>query len=109
VNVKEYQEHISHLLSQCYAVSKAKRKSYANDNDVLANFKQIAAATSMTKYQVWAVYFNKHVLSINNAIKYHPERPEDVSESMQGRIIDCINYLLLLNAIIAEDAHQKSP
>lgn len=109
MNEKEYQEHISHLLSQCHAVGNAKRKSYANANDVLANFKQIAAATGMTKYQVWSVYFNKHVLSINNAIKYHPERPEDVSESIQGRIIDCINYLLLLNAMLIEDTRKKSP
>jgi hypothetical protein len=109
VNEKEYQEHISQLLVQCRAVSNAKRKSYASAGDVLANFKQIAAATGMTKYQTWSVYFNKHVLSINNAIKYQPEQPEDASETMQGRIIDCINYLLLLNAMLVEDARKKSP
>lgn len=80
-----------------------KNKSYADKTDTLANFKRIAEKMGLTKYQIWAVYFNKHIDSINNAIKDHPELPVDASESLEGRLIDVIVYSTILYCLLYED------
>ena len=80
-----------------------KNKSYADNDDTLANFKRIAKVTGVTKYQTWQVYFNKHVDSINNAIKDNPLLPVDASESLEGRITDGIVYLTILYCLLFED------
>ena len=80
-----------------------KNKSYADQEDTLANFKRIAKATGVSKYTVWQIYFNKHVDSINNAIKDNPWLPVDASESLDGRLIDGIVYLTILYCLLFED------
>lgn len=80
-----------------------KNKSYADQVDTLANFKRIADRLDLTKYQTWAVYFNKHIDSINNAIKDNPHLPVDASESLEGRLIDVIVYSSILYCLLHED------
>jgi hypothetical protein len=75
----------------------------ANDN-VFSNFEENAKDLGLTKYQIWNIYFNKHVKSITNSIKTNPTDPltKEVPEALQGRVIDAIAYLLLFNAMISE-------
>ncbi len=80
-----------------------KNKSYAGQGDTLANFKRNAEALGLTKYQIWLVYFNKHIDSVNNAIKDNPSNPVDASESLTGRIIDIIVYSAILYCLLYED------
>ena len=80
-----------------------KNKSYADREDTLANFKRIANKLGLTKYQIWSVYFNKHIDSINNAIKDNPDLPVDASESIEGRLIDVIVYSTILYCLLYED------
>lgn len=69
--------------------------------DLLANFKDIAAELGITPIQVLGVYMNKHVKAINKFIRC-PD--SENSEPIQGRIIDNMNYLDLLAALIVDDA-----
>jgi len=85
----------------------SKSKSYANGVDVLSNFKKNAEACGLTKFQVWLIYFHKHIDSILNAVKNSPQNPVDESEGLEGRIIDARNYLLLLLCLLHEDKDGK--
>lgn len=99
----ERQDLTEKLFAKCIEMGNKKNKSYAGQGDTLANFKRNAEALGLTKYQIWLVYFNKHIDSINNAIKDNPELPVDASESIEGRVIDVIVYATILHALIHED------
>lgn len=81
-----------------------KGKDYAGNEDVLANFKRNAERLGLTKYQVWLVYFMKHIDAISNAIKSNPNIPDFASESSSERIHDARIYLGLLACLIEEDS-----
>ncbi len=50
-----------------------KGAEYQTNEDVLSNFKSNASELNLTKYQIWSVYFTKHVKSIISKIKDNPE------------------------------------
>lgn len=80
-----------------------KGAAYSGEADCFANFKRNAGLCGVTKYQVWLIYFQKHLDAITNGIKQNPENPVDKSEGMTGRIDDAINYLDLLAGMLEED------
>jgi hypothetical protein len=84
---------------------------YQKDGNVFSNFEENAKDLGLTKYQIWNIYFNKHIKSISNAIKSNPEDPtaKEMPEKLQGRIVDAIAYLLLLNGMINEKEESKTP
>lgn len=91
------------LFNKCLALLKSKGEAYSGNEDALSNFKMNGQRLGLSKYQIWSIYFNKHIDSINNAVKYNPNHPEDKTEGLQGRIIDAINYLVILEALLSED------
>lgn len=97
------------ILNECMAVMRTKEVDYASKEDTMANFKRNAERAGLTKYQVWLIYFGKHVDSISNAVKYHPENPatETKSEPLRSRIVDAINYLTILQNLMDEDAEEQ--
>ena len=98
------------IFEQCLDIMRTKGLSYASNADASENFKRIADATGMTKYQVWAVYFNKHVLSLNNAVKRNPDLPSVADgEQIAGRVADIINYAVLLAMMVEDDETPIEP
>jgi hypothetical protein len=89
------------LLMKVSKTLESKGVEYQKLDNVLSNFENNATDLGLTPYQIWSVYFSKHTKSIINAIKKNPDNPEDksLSEPFEGRIIDAIAYLLLLNAM----------
>lgn len=89
----------------------AKGQEYQKNDNVLSNFEENAKDLGLTKYQIWNIYFNKHIKSITNAIKKNPDEPDQkyMPERLQSRIVDAIAYLLLLNAMINEKEASKTP
>jgi hypothetical protein len=89
------------LLMKVSKTLESKGVEYQKLDNVLSNFENNASDLGLTPYQIWSVYFSKHTKSIINAIKKNPDNPEDksLSEPFEGRIIDAIAYLLLLNAM----------
>lgn len=96
------------LFEDCLQLLKDKGEAYSGKKDALANFKINAERMGLSKYQIWAVYFNKHIDSINNAVKDNPEQPSDKTEGLSGRIVDAINYLIILKALLTEDIQNDS-
>lgn len=103
MELDERLKHVNEIFEERKQVLIDKGKSYAGNGDTLANFKRNAERLGLSKYQVWAVYFNKHIDSINNAIQDNPLTPEDKSEGLKGRIIDATNYLDILYCLLYED------
>lgn len=91
------------LLDEVLTTLSNKGRAYSGDDDANSNFKEVSRLLGMTKYQVWAVYFVKHVQAILNAIHSDPINPVEHTEGMRGRIIDAIAYLTILQSLLLED------
>ena len=85
----------------------SKRAEYADDRDVLRNFKEQAEFSNITPLQIGLVLVFKHIQSIKEAVIERKLNWEwETSEGREGtkqRIADARNYLLLLAAIIEEE------
>jgi len=105
MTIEERQKTIKSLMEEALNMAKSKGQEYAGNEDSLANFKSNADTLGMTKFQVWAVYFNKHVNAINNSIKTNPLSPTVYLEPIRGRIVDAIVYLTLLECLLRENSN----
>lgn len=91
------------IFAECIKTLETKGADYASDTDALANFKRNAERLGMSKYQVWLLYFTKHVDAIINSIKRNPNNPQVESEPIRSRVIDNINYLILFDCLMGEN------
>ena len=89
-------------------IMETKGADYSGTKDTLKNFKQNAEILGITKYQVWLVYFMKHIDAITNSIKRNPNEPEAKSEPLSDRILDGRVYLTLLKCLLEEDGEIKN-
>jgi hypothetical protein len=98
MNKDIFNEHCYNLMEQVHEVLNTKGPEYQTNEDVFSNFVSLGKQLGLTEYQIWSVYFTKHVTSIQNAIKTNPVNPDDKSmpESLDSRIVDAIAYLSLL-------------
>lgn len=103
MNLQRRHEITEALFQECLDIAKTKGKDYSGNEDCLDNFKRAAKNLGMTPFQIWAVYFSKHIDSVMNAIKYHPEYPQVESEPLRGRIKDIIVYSVLLECLMEDE------
>lgn len=105
MNRDDFQNSYDELNSRIDKLLNGKGLEYRTSPDVFSNFKSLAEQLDMTKYQVWCVYFMKHITSIENAVKNFPNEPYKYgsTEKLSGRIEDAIAYLSLLNGMVEED------
>ena len=99
MNAKEYEFMREKFLSETLELSDAKRIEYTEGNhetNVLWNFEHIGKTLGLTPMKVLSVYLQKHISSLLNYLKTEKE----YAESIEGRIMDMINYLLLLLCMI---------
>lgn len=107
MTVQERQKIAKEIFEECLNLLEKKGKDYSSTEDSLANFKRNAERLGLTKYQIWAVYFAKHVDSVLNSIKYSPNNPQVESEPIKSRVIDIINYAIILYALYSEDLKKE--
>lgn len=91
------------LLPECVAIMKSKGESYSGKEDKLGNFKRCSKLADIPVKKAWFVYFVKHYDALTSYIRGEYSD----SESIEGRIKDMINYLILLYAIIYEEQCNK--
>jgi hypothetical protein len=96
------------IFKDVLSMAETKGAAYAQQGDTLDNFKKVADATGQTMFQVWQVYFQKHILSINNAIMADPDFPVEHTEGMEGRILDAVTYLTLLQCLLTECGENRN-
>lgn len=88
------------LLVECRRVLGLKGRDYTIGSvDRLANFRVAAEAFGIRPEIVLGIYFYKHVAAVFSYIK---TGGQSESEPIRGRIVDVINYMLLLYRMIRE-------
>jgi hypothetical protein len=89
-------------------IMNSKGQEYTVSNpDKLFNFKSIGERYGLPPQLIASVYLTKHMDSIRNYVLHGTEACD---ESIQGRLRDARNYLLLLGALIKEQQEaQPSP
>lgn len=95
-------EDMDALLNECLKVLTVKGNDYTQGKgnlDRLNNFTSGATALGLQPRQVLAVYLYKHLTAV---LRYLKEGQVE-SEPIEGRIVDCINYFLLLGKMIAHE------
>ena len=92
--LKEHED----LIAKSVDLLKAKNKDYSTDGDPLAGFKKIANDIGISPFQVWAIFASKHWNALTNFAKDGKVE----SEPIEGRIIDMINYSVLLHLLIID-------
>lgn len=80
------------------------QKDYARNSDrPFANFERIAERVGLSRERVWSIYFEKHIDAIHAWI----DGADSSREPIEGRILDALNYLLLLWGMAAERRAQE--
>lgn len=97
-------EDIDATIRTCLEIMKSKGADYTiGSSDRLHNFRTVGEFTGQSMESVWGVYFYKHVSALFAYIKGKTE-----SEPIEGRVQDCIVYLLLFSKMIAEKKREST-
>lgn len=106
MNQKEFETKIEELMKVVNKTLKGKGVEYQTNKDVFSNFITLGEQLDLTEYQVWSVYFSKHIFSIQNAIKNFPSNPDNnLAEPLDSRITDAVAYLFLLYGMSKRNKH----
>jgi hypothetical protein len=99
MSLEEREAYIERFLwDKCLPVLSAKGIDYSAGKAANSNFDRIAEAVGVSRFSVWAVFFQKHVGSILSYLKGGTS-----AEPIDTRIADAINYLLILASMIHEE------
>lgn len=101
---KEFDEFWEKKMAGVKALEEVKRGEY---NEGLARFDQFykeAEEAGVHPFVVWKIYFSKHYRSLMTYIKdVQTQSLRPLSESIDGRIMDMIVYLMIQWAMIEEE------
>ncbi len=102
---KEFIEAYDMLCEHAMDIREVKQPEYTLENtDVLNNFKQSAIRAGVDPMQVWSIFFDKQLSSIQAHIK-NPNLVK--AEPLDSRWADLYNYLLLGFALYKESSVPK--
>jgi hypothetical protein len=103
MNQKEFTALVDQTISSTAALLVSKGEEYAGSTDRLANFKRGSALTGATPLQVAFIYASKHYDALATFVRKDGAKiPQQLSEPIEGRLDDLINYCILMKAIISE-------
>lgn len=105
---KEFETLVAKMIAEEAAVGKSKGTEYTQGEDRLDNFKRLAKDIGITPKQVLWVFLKKHLDSISTYIRKEADiSPQNLTEPIEGRVMDARVYLSLLRGLIEEDKCQK--
>lgn len=104
MNADTFNAVLAHEINRITKVLGTKASEYADDADRLRNFKQAAHLKGETPRQALAGMMAKHTVSIYDLCMM-PELA-DVAVWAE-KITDHLNYLILLRALVQEEAHER--
>ncbi len=99
MKLSDFNEILDDVLDKCRDIMNSKGVAYSGTDDKFGNFNRIATKLGLDRKKIWSVYFNKHTDAIDAFLR---EEYKDC-EPIQGRIMDAINYLLLLYGMVEEE------
>lgn len=92
---------LSRRMAMTQRVLGTKAGEYASDSDRLHNFKRAAAMLGVTPAQACVGFLAKHLVSVLDIVDAHQLPAQAVIDEKIG---DCVNYLILLEALLTEAA-----
>ena len=107
---KDFQDVVATTIRNTQKLLTVKGGEYAGSQDRLSNFKRGAELTGTTPLQVAFVYASKHYDGIATYIRRDSTgEVQAMSEPIEGRLDDLINYCILMKAIIKEAQDAEDP
>ena len=109
MNQKDFEELCQEIQRDTMDILVLKGREYAGSADRLANFKRNAALSGVDPLTVLHVYMAKHWDSFSTYVRdMQAKQPRELSEPIEGRLHDLINYAVLAVALI-RDAQESDP
>lgn len=109
MNQKDFEELCQEIQHDTMDILVLKGREYAGSADRLANFKRNAALSGVDPLTVLHVYMAKHWDSFSTYVRdRQAKQPRELSEPIEGRLHDLINYAVLAVALI-RDAQEIEP
>lgn len=119
MNVNEWKSESDSLLKKCIGIFDSKGAEYHANENVFANIERVSASLGVHPEVVIMTYLQKHYDSICSYVKNESKNAAlvaagkepnkiELSEPIEGRIADAINYLLFLNAHIKSNDNKKA-
>jgi len=104
MNQKEFDEVLESRINNIRFVLQSKAKEYATDVNRLHNFKLAAKLESKPQTQEQALWgmLKKHIVSVIDMIDMTGDGISPELSLVNEKIGDCINYLILLEAMFVE-------
>jgi len=109
MNHPEFTKLVEETHAMTNALLLSKGEEYAGSADRLANFKRGAALTGASSLQVAFIYAAKHWDAVATFVRKDATgHVQKLSEPIEGRLDDLINYCILLKALIKENAREHN-
>lgn len=109
MNQKDFENLFEKTVAECRSLLVVKGGEYAGSADRLANFKRGSVDAGVSPLQTALIYWSKHVDSIKTYIRNDAAGVKQVlSEPIEGRFDDAINYLILMKALVVESSASAS-
>ncbi len=109
MNQKEFEELCQQIQRDTTDILILKGREYAGSADRLANFKRNAELSGVDPLTVLHVYMAKHWDSFSTYVRdMQAKQPRELSEPIEGRLHDLINYAVLAVALI-QDKPKEDP
>ena len=108
MNNQEFEVVFNETIELCRGLMLNKNEEYARNSDKLHNFKQSGNFRNQRPEVALAGMMMKHTTSIYDYIDDHVNKKIHSLEDWDEKIIDHINYLILLRAILFETEEQKT-
>jgi hypothetical protein len=100
----EFQKLLERRINLTRKVLSAKSREYASADDKLWNFKRGGEVLGKNQIEVLVGYMTKHLVSVIDLAKLAVLGQKPTAETLDEKIGDLVNYLILLEACITEDA-----
>lgn len=109
MDTKEFEASIDETLSTCKNILVGKGLEYHEVNNVFASFERVSAQTGVNRMVIAEVFLQKHLDSIFKYIKAINEgKPPSLSEPINLRFCDAINYLLFIDAMAKKQTQKET-
>lgn len=102
MKAEEFDKVLSARIDKINSSLKSKATEYASNNDRLYNFKEGAKVLRSNKFHTLLAYLTKHIVSVYDLAEKAGQGQATPKPVYEEKIGDAINYLILLEAMLAE-------
>ena len=95
MNAEEFEKYSREVIDHCWNLLFSKSKEYANDVDMLANFKQPTSLFKTNQAKICLMYDSKHIASMAKMAEDVDKGIYPSKELLMEKVGDYINYGLL--------------